>query len=127
MANGCSMMSSPIPAGRVDQPVVGYVRVAHRLQPRDPRVFVVAFEQMRETALQFQIVLHRNLAADLAHLRDLAVLSLENRIETALARQPRQPDRVVRSRSPAERARHIDLDVARAVDRHRLDYLALEI
>src|ERR1700688_2346291 len=127
MANGCSIVPSPIPAGHIDQPVFGNMGVAYRLQPRDARVFMAALEQMRKTALQFQIILHRNLAADLAHLRDLAVLGLEDRVETALDRQPRQPDRVVRSRPPAERARHIDLDVARAVDRHRLDYLALEI
>src|ERR1017187_1166861 len=102
-------MPLPIPAGRVDQPVFSYIGVAYRLQPRDARVFVAALEQVSEAALQFQIILHRNLAADLAHLRDLAVLGLENRIEAALDRKAGKPDRVVRSGSPAERARHVDL------------------
>src|SRR5271169_2790353 len=116
MANGCSMMPSPFPVGRVDQPVFSNIGVAYRLQPRDPRVFMAALEQMCEAALQLQIVLHRNRVADLAHLRDLAVLGLEDRIEATLDGQPRQPDSVVRSRSPAERARHVDLDVTRAVN-----------
>src|SRR5664279_2546195 len=120
-------MPSPVPPGRVDQPVFSYIRVTHRLQPRDPRVFDATFEQVREAALQFQIILHRNLAANLAHLRDLAVFGLENRIEPAFDGKPGQPDRVMRSGSPAERARYVDLNVAGAVNRHRLDHLALEI
>src|SRR5450631_2972777 len=96
MAYGCSMsVSSPVLAVGVDQPVFGDVGVAYRLHPRDARIFNVALEQMREATLQFQIVLHRNLAADLAYLRDLAVLGLEDRIETAFDRKLRQPDGVM--------------------------------
>src|ERR1700692_4043141 len=96
--------------GALEQPVFGDVGVTNRLHPRDPRILDAALEQMRKAALQFQIFLHRNLAADLAYLRDLAVLGLEDRIEAALDRKPRQPDGVMRSRPPSERARHVDLD-----------------
>src|SRR6202158_2577830 len=120
MANGCSIVPSPIPAGHIDQPVFGNMGVAYRLQPRDARVFMAALEQMRKAALQFQIILHRNLSADLADLRDLAVLGLEDRVQTAFDGKLRQLDRVMRSRAPAQRARHVDLDVAGAVNRYRL-------
>src|SRR5947199_10277109 len=98
-------MPSAVPAGRVDQPVFSDIGVADRLQPRDARVVMAALEQMREAALQLEIVLYRNLAANLAYLRDLAVLGLEDRIEAALDGKLRQPDGVMRRRSPAERAR----------------------
>src|SRR5450755_3798538 len=103
-------MPSPIPAGRVDQAVFRNMCVTYRLHPRDARVFGVTLEQVCEAALQFQIVLHRNLTADLAHLRDLAVLGLEDRIEPALDGKLRQPDRVMRRGAPTERARHVDLN-----------------
>ena len=80
------------PRRSLDQPVFSDVGVANRLQPRDARIFIAAPEQMGEAALQFQIVLHRNLAPDLAHLRDLPMLGLENRIETTLDRKLGQPD-----------------------------------
>src|SRR5450755_4306263 len=102
MAYGCSMsVSSPVLAAGVDQPVFGDVGVAYCLHPRDTRVFDASLEQVSEAALQFQIVLYRNLAADLAYLRDLAVLGLEDRIEATLDGKPRKPDRVVRSGSPS--------------------------
>src|SRR6476661_6390385 len=96
MAYGCSMsVSSPVLAVGVDQPVFGDMGVAYCLHPRDTRVFDASLEQVGEAALQFQVVLHRNLAADLAYLRDLAVLGLEDRIETAFDRKLRQPDSVM--------------------------------
>ena len=88
-------MPSPIPAGRLDEAVFNNIGVAYRLQPRDTRVFMAAFEQVSEAALQFQIVPHRNLAADLAHLGHFSMLGLKNRIKTALDRKLRQSNRIM--------------------------------
>ena len=82
---------------------------------------------MGEALLRLEIILDRHRPADLAAAGDGAVLGLEHREQPAFDREPRQADRVVRRRAPAERARHVDVDVARAVNAHRLDHLALEI
>ena len=52
------------------------------------------------------------------------VLGLEDGEEAGLLREPRDPDRVLEARAPAERARDEDVEVARAVELHRaLDLL----
>ena len=91
------------------------------------RAFARTVNRWAKRLCGLQIVGDRHLAANLAAAGDLAVLGLEHRKQAGFDREPRQPDRVVRGRAPAERARHVDVDVARAVDAHRLDHLALEV
>src|SRR5215468_3840652 len=55
------------------------------------------------------------------------MLGLEYRKKPAFHRQPGEADGVVRRRAPAKRARHVDVDIARAVDAHRLDDLLLQV
>ena len=58
---------------------------------------------------------------------DLARLRLEDGEQPGLLREPRDPDRLARLGSPAERARHEDVDVARTVELHRALDLVLEV
>ena len=67
----------------------------HDVGPRRPA------EQMRVAFLQLEVVLDRHLPADLRDRADLAVLSLEDREETALLGQPRDLDRVGGVRIPS--------------------------
>ena len=59
--------------------------------------------------------------------RDLAVLGLEDREQARLGGEPRDPDGVGRCASPAERARHEHVQVARAVEVHGPLDLGLEV
>ena len=93
-------MPSRIRVCSIEQAIIGDIGVAYRLQARDARICLAITEKMREAALQLQIVLHRNLAADLADLCDLAVLGLKYRIETAFDGKPSKPDRVMRGADP---------------------------
>ena len=124
IAKGCSI-TRPLPAR------AGCIRrCCGRQSPaRGARRFLPSSdpEQMGEAPLRLQIVLDRNLPADLAAAGDGAVFGFEHREQPALDGEPRQTDGVVRGRAPAERARHVDVDIARAVNAHRLDDLALEI
>ena len=77
-------------------------------------------EEVREALLRLEVLGHRHLAADGRARRDVAVVRLEQREQAALDREPRDLDRVLGRRAPSERARHEDVDVARAFDRHRV-------
>ena len=65
--------------------------------------------------------------ADFRDCGDLAVLGLEHREQAGFARQPRQPDGIATRRAPAQRAGHEHLQIARAVQDHRLFDLGLQI
>ncbi|WP_315759644.1 MULTISPECIES: hypothetical protein [unclassified Bradyrhizobium] len=75
-------------ADGIGKAIFVYVDVADRLKARDAGIFVAVPEQVREAALRLQIVLYRNLPADLSHLRDLATLGFEDRIEAAFHCEP---------------------------------------
>ena len=73
-------------------------------------------EQVRKALLQLaDIPSTGTLSADLRAPGDLAVLRLEQRKEPRLDGETRELDGVRRCRAPAERAGHVDVDVARAV------------
>ena len=114
-------------ASRHPQPVVSRRCCGRRSPASSTRGSRCRREKMRKAPLQLQIFGDRHLAADLALMRDDAVLGFEDREQPALDREPRQLDRVLRRRAPAERAGHVDLDIARAVNAHRLGHLALEV
>ena len=84
-------------------------------------------EQVAEPRLQLQVLLDRDAAPDLRDGGDVAVGALPNGEDPGLDRQPRHLDRVARWRAPAERAGDEHVDVARAVDRHCLLHLGLEV
>ena len=86
-----------------------------------------AGEEMREALLRPQVRFDRHAVADLRHRRDFAMLGFEDREDAGLARQPRQLDRVLAGRAPAQRAWHQDVQVARAVQGHRRLDLFLKV
>src|SRR5215475_2028035 len=89
-----------------------------RLQPGNLLLAFFAYEKVREALLRLEIVLDRHSPADLAARNDEAVLGLEHREQAAFDGESREADRVVRGRSPAERAGDVNVDVARAVNAH---------
>jgi hypothetical protein len=82
---------------------------------------------VRESFLRLQIFADRHSAPNLAGVGNNALLGFEDRKQSGLDRQPRKANGVVRCRAPAERTRHVDMDVACAVNAHRLDDLALQV
>ena len=88
----------------------------------------IGLEQVREAPLRPQVLLDRHPAADRRHVRDLAVLRLEDREEAGLRRQPGRPGSSRRvPRAPAQRARHQHVQVARAAQLHGALDLGLEV
>ena len=111
----------------IEQAILGNIAVGDGLYQADALSPLLGRKKMGKTPLRFQIILHGNPPADLLAAGDNAVLGLEQRKQPALDREPRQPDRVVGGRAPAERTRHMNMQIARAMNAHRLDYLVLEV
>ena len=101
--------------------------VGASLEPRDHIVLADRLEQVRIPALSSKIVLDRSLAPDLRDRRHLTVRPFEHREEACLARETRDRDRLAGGRSPAQWAGDEHMDVARAVQGHRVLHLRLEI
>src|ERR1700675_2030688 len=95
------------------------VAIGHHLNQRDALDVRRVPEKMAITLLQLEIFGHGALAPDRRALRDFTVLRFEQREKAGLDRQARDLDRVFRRRTPAERAWHEDMDVARTVNSHR--------
>src|SRR5690349_4999248 len=98
----------------VDQPKTLDVAIGDRLDPRDHVRMLVGPEEVLVAPLRPEVVLDRAAMADLRDAGDFAVLGLEDREQPGLLRKPRDLDRGARLAAPAERARHKDVEVARA-------------
>src|ERR1700675_1986773 len=83
-------------------------------------------EEMGVAFLELEVFGNGNLVPDRGTRRDYAVLRFVQREEAGLDYQARELDRVFGRRTPAERAGHEDVNVARAMNPHRELDLALE-
>src|SRR4051812_20090180 len=68
-------------------------------------------EEMGKAPLQLQVVLDWHPPPELMTARDFAVFRLEQREQTGFDREPCNLDRVGRRRAPAERTRHVNVNV----------------
>src|ERR1039458_3349067 len=108
-------------------PVLADVAVGALLNERDDIQFWMDPEQMGEAFLRFQIFLDRQLFAYRQRADLHTMLGLEHREQTGFMRQPRDKDGVVRGCAPAQRTRHKNMNVARAVKFHRAFHLGFEV
>src|SRR5512146_3023820 len=105
------MGASSLVLHMLEQPVFGDMSVGDSLQVSDALGACSVLEQMREAPLQFEIFVDRHRAADFTAAGDDTIFGFEYGKQSAFDRQPRQADRVVRGRAPAERTRHVDVNV----------------
>src|SRR5450432_2127426 len=118
IANGLSM------AVPLEEPEALDVAVGDPLNQRESATLGRLGEQMRKALLQPQVVFNRHLAADLGAARDFAVFRFEQWEQARFDREPGDLDGVGRLRAPAQRARHMNVNVARTVDAHcRRDFV----
>jgi hypothetical protein len=87
--------SSGVPRG-LEQTEFLDVAVGDGLDPLELPL-VATLEDVREAALQAEVLVDRRRSAQLGRAGDLAVLGLEQRVEPALDRQAGQLDRVGRT------------------------------
>src|SRR5450631_2334505 len=111
----------------VQQTVLDDIAIGHGLDPCNAFEVRRIAEQMGITFLQLEVFGHGNLVPDRGARSELAVLRLEQWEQTGLDYQAGELDRVFRRRTPAEGAWHEDVNVARAVNPHRVLDLALEV
>ncbi len=103
------------------------LRVRRGLDRCQARVVALRREEMREALLQPQVVVDWHTPADARRVGHVAVFGLEEREQPALHRRPRDLDGVGRRGAPAQRARHVDVHVARAANAHGACHLRFEI
>src|SRR6266511_160130 len=105
----------------------GDVAVGELLEASDTAVVFLGLEQMGETLLRLQILGNRHPIADLAAAGDHAMFGLEYREQPGLDGESGEPDRIVRRRAPSERARHVDMNIAGAINSHGFRHLTLQV
>src|SRR6185369_6468149 len=106
---GSSVMAKGL---RIEEPITTDVAVGVLLDARDDRGIWHLAEQVREAPLRPEVVLDRGLPADFRHRGNFPVHRLVNGEQTGFLGEARDPDRLLGSMAPSERAGDEDVDVA---------------